>query len=45
MADKPASGLADVVAASTAVSDVDGPAGRLSDRGYDRNELAGSDAR
>jgi citrate synthase len=41
MADKPSRGLADVVAASTALSDVDGRAGRLSYRGYDINELAG----
>jgi citrate synthase len=41
MADKPARGLADVVAASTALSDIDGRAGRLSYRGYDINELAG----
>jgi len=30
MAEKPAKGLADVVAASTALSDIDGRAGRLS---------------
>jgi len=42
MADKPARGLADVVAASTALSDIDGRAGRLSDRGYNISELAGS---
>jgi 2-methylcitrate synthase len=42
MADKPARGLADVVAASTAISDIDGHAGRLSYRGYDINELAGN---
>jgi citrate synthase len=41
MADKPSRGLADVVAASTALSDIDGRAGRLSYRGYDINELAG----
>jgi citrate synthase len=41
MAEKPARGLADVVAASTALSDIDGLAGRLSYRGYDINELAG----
>jgi citrate synthase len=34
-------GLADVVAASTAVSDIDGRAGRLSYRGYDIHDLAG----
>jgi citrate synthase len=42
MADKPARGLADVVAASTAVSDIDGQVGRLSYRGYDINVLAGN---
>src|SRR5580658_6981601 len=42
MADKPARGLADVVAASTALSDIDGQAGRLSYCGYDINELAGN---
>jgi citrate synthase len=41
MADKPAKGLADVVAASTAVSDIDGRAGRLFYRGYDIHDLAG----
>ena len=41
MAENPARGLADVVAASTALSDIDGRAGRLSYRGYDINELAG----
>ena len=41
MAEKPARGLADVIAASTALSDIDGRAGRLSYRGYDINELAG----
>ncbi|MCI0689156.1 MAG: hypothetical protein L0Y54_18280 [Sporichthyaceae bacterium] len=41
MADKPARGLADVVAASTALSDVDGVAGRLYYRGYDIHDLAG----
>jgi citrate synthase len=40
MADKPAKGLADVVAASTALSDIDGQAGRLSYRGYDIHDLA-----
>ena len=39
--DKPAKGLADVVAASTAVSDIDGRAGRLFYRGYDIHDLAG----
>jgi len=42
MAEKPSRGLADVVAASTALSDIDGSAGRLSCRGYDINELAGA---
>jgi citrate synthase len=41
MADEPSRGLADVVAASTALSDIDGRAGRLSYRGYDINDLAG----
>jgi citrate synthase len=41
MARVPARGLADVVAASTAISDIDGQAGRLSYRGYDINDLAG----
>src|SRR5215469_10532839 len=40
MADRPARGLADVVAAATALSDIDGRIGRLSYRGYDINELA-----
>ena len=42
MPGKPSRGLADVVAASTALSDIDGQAGRLFYRGYDINELAGS---
>jgi citrate synthase len=42
MADKPSKGLADVVAASTALSDIDGQAGRLSYRGYDIHQLAGT---
>jgi citrate synthase len=42
MAENPSRGLADVVAASTALSDIDGRAGRLFYRGYDINELAGS---
>ncbi len=41
MADEPSRGLADVVAASTALSDIDGQAGRLFYRGYDINDLAG----
>lgn len=42
MADKPSKGLADIVAASTALSDIDGRAGRLSYRGYDIHQLAGA---
>jgi citrate synthase len=42
MADVPSRGLADVVAASTALSDIDGQAGLLFYRGYDINELAGN---
>ena len=42
MADKPSRGLADVVAASTALSDIDGQAGRLFYRGYDIHQLAGT---
>jgi citrate synthase len=42
MAEKPSRGLADVVAASTALSDIDGQAGRLFYRGYDIDQLAGS---
>ena len=42
MADKPARGLADVIAASTAVSDIDGRAGLLFYRGYDIHQLAAS---
>jgi citrate synthase len=38
----PSRGLADVVAASTAISDIDGTAGRLSYRGYDIHGLAGA---
>ncbi|MFZ5850507.1 MAG: citrate/2-methylcitrate synthase [Actinomycetota bacterium] len=41
MPDKPARGLADVVAASTALSDIDGAAGKLCYRGYDIHDLAG----
>jgi citrate synthase len=41
MPDKPVKGLADVVAASTALSDIDGAAGRLFYRGYDIHDLAG----
>jgi citrate synthase len=42
MAGKPSRGLADVVVASTAVSDIDGRDGRLSYRGYDVRQLAGA---
>jgi citrate synthase len=42
MAGKPSRGLADVVVASTAVSDIDGRDGRLSYRGYDIGQLAGT---
>ena len=45
MADKPSKGLADVVAASTALSDIDGQAGRLFYRGYDNDLRAGPDLR
>jgi citrate synthase len=41
MAVQPSKGLADVVAASTALSDIDGQAGRLSYRGFDIHQLAG----
>ena len=40
MSGKP-QGLADVVAASTAISDIDGEKGRLSYRGYDIHDIAG----
>jgi citrate synthase len=42
MPDRPSRGLADVVAASTALSDIDGQAGLLAYRGYDIRELAGA---
>src|SRR5215471_5975243 len=42
MAQQPSRGLADVVAAATALSDIDGTIGRLSYRGYDINQLAGA---
>jgi citrate synthase len=42
MADKPSKGLADVVAASTALSDIDGQAGLLFYRGYDIHQMAGA---
>jgi citrate synthase len=44
MADKPSKGLADIIAASTALSDIDGRAGLLFYRGYDIHQLAGSAA-
>ena len=40
MAEEPSRGLADVVAAATALSDIDGRAGLLFYRGYDIHELA-----
>jgi citrate synthase len=42
MPGKPSRGLADVVAASTVLSDIDGQAGRLFYRGYDISEFAES---
>lgn len=42
MADKPSKGLADIIAASTALSDIDGRAGLLFYRGCDIHQLAGS---
>jgi citrate synthase len=42
MPGKPSRGLADVVAASTAISDIDGQAGRLFYRGYDIDQIAGA---
>jgi 2-methylcitrate synthase len=42
MADKPSKGLADIIAAATALSDIDGRAGLLFYRGYDIHQLAGS---
>ena len=42
MADKPSKGLADIIAASTALSDIDGRKGLLFYRGYDIHQLAGS---
>ena len=42
MGQQPSKGLADVVAAATALSDIDGRIGRLSYRGYDINQLAGA---
>ena len=41
MAEKSPRGLADVVAATTSISDIDGRVGRLSYRGYDIHEIAG----
>ncbi|MGA3151203.1 MAG: citrate/2-methylcitrate synthase [Streptosporangiaceae bacterium] len=42
MAENQSRGLADVVAAATALSDIDGRAGRLFYRGYDIDDLAGA---
>lgn len=41
MADKTTRGLADIVAAATAISDINGKAGRLFYRGYDIHHLSG----
>ncbi|TDD99974.1 citrate/2-methylcitrate synthase [Jiangella asiatica] len=41
MAENSPRGLADVVAASTSISDIDGREGRLSYRGYDIHDIAG----
>lgn len=41
MADKSSRGLADVVAATTSISDIDGEQGRLYYRGYDIHDIAG----
>ncbi|HVB27292.1 MAG TPA: citrate/2-methylcitrate synthase, partial [Mycobacteriales bacterium] len=41
MVEKASRGLADVIAASTALSDIDGRAGKLFYRGYDIHDLAG----
>src|SRR5439155_22997020 len=41
MVERAAKGLADIVAPSTAISDVDGSAGGLIYRGYDIHQLAG----
>jgi citrate synthase len=41
MADKSSRGLADVVAATTSISDIDGENGRLFYRGYDIHDIAG----
>jgi citrate synthase len=41
MAEKSPRGLADVVAATTSISDIDGRVGRLSYRGYDIHDIAG----
>ncbi|AYY14470.1 citrate synthase [Actinobacteria bacterium YIM 96077] len=41
MADKSSRGLADVVAATTSISDIDGEEGRLFYRGYDINDITG----
>ena len=42
MANKPSKGLADIIAASTALSDTDGRADVFSYRRYDIHQLAGS---
>jgi citrate synthase len=44
MADKPSKGLADIIAAATALSGIDGRAGLLFYRGYGIHQLAGSAA-
>jgi citrate synthase len=41
MVERAAKGLADIVAANTAISDVDGKSGALTYRGYDIHQLAG----
>ncbi|WP_166356417.1 citrate/2-methylcitrate synthase [Phytoactinopolyspora limicola] len=41
MAEKSSRGLADVVAATTSISDIDGESGRLFYRGYDIHDIAG----
>jgi citrate synthase len=43
MADKPSKGLADIIAASAALSDIDGRAGPPSYRGYDIHPYRGYD--
>jgi citrate synthase len=41
MADKSSRGLADIVAATTSISDIDGEQGRLFYRGYDIHDISG----